>query len=177
MTAFVALFLQFSMEEFIHQFGIDGKLLASQIVNFIILILVLRFAAYRPIVAMLKKRHDKIEEGLAKTAEANKRLAEANEMTKAKMKETEQAALALLKKAEEKGKNKEAAMLEQAKLKEGELLKNAEKLAAQIKDEGQEAALRESVGLIREALAQTVALAPEKIDEALIREAVAKIKK
>ena len=164
------------MEEFIHQFGIDGKLLASQIVNFAVLILVLRFAAYRPIVAMLKKQ-DKIEEGLAKTEEANRRLEEANEEKKAKMKEAEQAALALLKKAEEKGKNKGAAILDQARQKESEMLKNAEKIAAQIKAEGQEEALRESAGLIREALVKTAALAPERIDEALIRDAVAQIRK
>jgi len=98
-------------------------------------------------------------------------------MTKDKMKEAEQAALALLKKAEERGKAKEAALLEQAKVKEMEALKNAEKLATQIKEEGREAALRESVGLVREALAHAVALAPEKIDEALIRDAVGKIGK
>lgn len=165
------------MEEFIHQFGIDAKLLTSQIVNFVVLILVLRFAAYKPIIAMLKKRRDKIEDGLAKAEEANRRLEEANEAKKEKLREAEQAAAALLKKTEEKGKLKEAAMLEDVRQKETELLKSAEKIAAQMKVDGRESALRESIGLIREALAKTAALAPEKIDEAIIKEAVAQIRK
>ncbi len=165
------------MGEFISQFGIDSKLLISQIVNFVILILVLRFAVYGPVLAMLKKRHDKIEEGLTKTAEANRRLGEISEMTKEKMKEVEQAALALLKKAEERGRVKEAAMIEQVKQKEAEMLKNAEQLAANVRAEGEKATLRDSVALIRAALAQTAALAPDKIDEALINEAVGKARK
>lgn len=44
--------------------GIDPALLISQIVNFLLLLLVLRFLLYKPILNMLQERREKIKEGL-----------------------------------------------------------------------------------------------------------------
>ncbi|MFQ6001628.1 MAG: F0F1 ATP synthase subunit B [Anaerolineae bacterium] len=44
--------------------GIDPALLASQIVNFLLLVLVLRFVLYKPILNMLQERREKIKESL-----------------------------------------------------------------------------------------------------------------
>ena len=73
------------MSEFISQLGIDWKLLLSQSVNFLLLLTALRIFAYKPIVKLMKDRQAKIEEGLAKADEADRRLDEANAAMKTKM--------------------------------------------------------------------------------------------
>jgi F-type H+-transporting ATPase subunit b len=62
--------------------GIDGKLLLSQIVNFLILLFVLKKLLYQPIVTMLDKRKKTIAEGLENAKAAEVSLAEADEKTK-----------------------------------------------------------------------------------------------
>ena len=58
--------------------GIDGSLLLAQIVNFLLLLLILRFALYGPIVKLLRERREKIESGLkmAEQSQADAQLAE-----------------------------------------------------------------------------------------------------
>jgi F-type H+-transporting ATPase subunit b len=57
------------MEEIINAFGIDARLIAIQLVNFSILMVVLGYFLYQPILRILKEREDKIAQGL-KDAEA-----------------------------------------------------------------------------------------------------------
>jgi len=60
--------------ELIKNFGIDPMLLGAQVVNFLIVLFILRKFLYKPILDTLKKRRDKISEGLKVTEEANARL-------------------------------------------------------------------------------------------------------
>ncbi len=57
------------MEDIVKAFGIDGRLIFIQIVNFAILMVALVYFLYNPILNMLKAREDKIIEGI-KDAEA-----------------------------------------------------------------------------------------------------------
>ena len=56
--------------------GVNLGYLVSQIVNFTLLALLLYFVAYKPILRMLDQRSARIQEGLDKAAEAEKRAAE-----------------------------------------------------------------------------------------------------
>lgn len=58
------------MGEFIQQFGIDWKLLLSQVVNFLIVLIVLTKFAYKPILKMLGERTEKIERALNDATQA-----------------------------------------------------------------------------------------------------------
>lgn len=60
--------------ELIKNFGIDPFLLGAQVVNFLIVLLILRRFLYKPIIKVLQKRQDTIKEGLKNAEEANKRL-------------------------------------------------------------------------------------------------------
>ena len=60
--------------ELINNFGIDPILLGAQIVNFLIVLLILRKFLYKPILDTLKNRRDKISDGLLLTEEARVRL-------------------------------------------------------------------------------------------------------
>ena len=65
--------------EILNQIGIDGKLLLAQAVNFLILLFLLHRFAYKPMLAFLEKRSDRIEKGLRDAEEAEKRLVQAAE--------------------------------------------------------------------------------------------------
>src|SRR3989338_681420 len=50
--------------------GINPSLLAIQVVNFLLLLVLLRWVLYRPILELLRKRRETIEQGLHKAEEA-----------------------------------------------------------------------------------------------------------
>jgi F-type H+-transporting ATPase subunit b len=165
------------MAELFNQLGIDWKLLLSQAVNFLLLFIVLRAFAYKPILKILKDRKMKIEEGIVKAKEADLRLHEANESAKHIMKETEGEALKLLRDTEERSKVFETELLAKAQAKEVALYANAETIiqakAAQAKREIHEEAAR----LVKAAIVRTVELDPKAVDEALVEKAVKALSK
>ncbi len=85
------------MTEFIKQFGIDWKMLLSQITAFFVLLAFLKILAYKPILAMLKKRQEKIEKGLAQAEEAKTRLFEIDKISVGKLKEDDQKEMEIIK--------------------------------------------------------------------------------
>jgi len=62
--------------------GIDWKLLLAQIINFLILLLILRKFLYCPIVNMLQNRRKTIEKGLKDAEEAEVKLDSASEKSR-----------------------------------------------------------------------------------------------
>lgn len=66
------------MGELFKTFGVDWKLLLTQMLNFAILFYILRRFAYAPILSMLEKRKQIIAKGLDDASKAEKSLAEAN---------------------------------------------------------------------------------------------------
>lgn len=165
------------MNALFEQLGIDWRLLLSQAVNFLLLLIVLRIFVYKPVLKILNERQKKIREGMEKTEEADRRLKETNAMALQKIKEAETKAVAILGRTEEKAKELEAKLMQQAQEKETEFLKNAE-LAAKAKEAEAERIIRhEAVGIVRQAIAKTVELSPEKIDDALIRKAIQEIQR
>ena len=165
------------MAELFSKLGLDWKLLLSQAVNFLLLLFLLRKFAYQPLLKVLKERREKIEEGVAKAAEAEGRLAEANAIAKDKMKAAESEALAMLRATEEKSKQVEAGLLEEARKKESAMLAGAE-LAAKAKEkEALDGFRREAAAMVRQAIVRTVEMAPQHVDEALVKKAVEEIAK
>lgn len=68
--------------ELIKQFGLDPVLLGAQIINFLVVLFLLRRFLYKPILGLLKKRQDVISEGLRKAEEGEKRFANVLEQEK-----------------------------------------------------------------------------------------------
>ncbi|MFH0890475.1 MAG: ATP synthase F0 subunit B [Candidatus Liptonbacteria bacterium] len=159
------------MSDLIHQLGVDWRLFLSQAANFLILLVVLRIFAYKPILQLLHERKRKIEEGLAKAAEADQKLAEVNEIAVHRMKEADQQALEILRQTEIKAKELELQLLEQAKQKEADLLRNTEMIIAGKAEKARQEIHKSAVDLVRAALVKTVELDPGAIDEKLIAEA------
>jgi F-type H+-transporting ATPase subunit b len=60
-------------------FGFDTKIFLSQVVSFVIVALVLRQFAYKPILAVLEERRQRIAEGLLNAEKIKQQLAEAEQ--------------------------------------------------------------------------------------------------
>jgi F-type H+-transporting ATPase subunit b len=56
--------------EILKTFGVDPILLVAQIINFLIIFFLLKRFLYKPVLGMLKKREDKIKEGIKQAEEA-----------------------------------------------------------------------------------------------------------
>jgi F-type H+-transporting ATPase subunit b len=160
---------------FASQLGIDWKLLLSQAVNFLLLLFVLRMFVYKPLLAAMNKRKEKIEEGLAKAEEADVRLREVGEISKKKLKEAEQSAIATIKQGEQKAKEVEADLLDKVREKEVAYMQKVERNILAEKDAARKEIEREAAKLVKQALIKTVELDPEEIDEALIKKAVEQV--
>ncbi|MDO8514849.1 MAG: F0F1 ATP synthase subunit B [bacterium] len=67
------------MGELFATFGVDWKLLVIQAVNFGLLLSVLTYFLYKPILKIIDERREKIAEGVRTAEAASRRLAEAKE--------------------------------------------------------------------------------------------------
>lgn len=156
------------MDQFVSQLGIDWRLLISQAVNFLVVLIVLRLFVYKPVLAMLHERKTKIEEGVAKAAEAERRLGEAEEVKKTKIHEAEEEVLLMFKESDKKLKNMEEEKLREADRKTSETMRKADLMMEQKKTEFDEALSREARVMLQMALQKVAELEPTKIDEALL---------
>lgn len=68
--------------EIINNFGLDPFLLGSQIVNFIIILYLLKRFFYKPVLDVLKKRENLIKEGLKQAEEGRKLFEESQKKEK-----------------------------------------------------------------------------------------------
>lgn len=160
------------MQQLLSQLGIDWRLLVAQAVNFFLLLIVLRIFVYKPLLKMLRDRRQKIEEGVTKAQEADRRLHDVEVISKTKIKDAEAQALALLKQKEKEARALEETLLAAAKQKEAQELANIQAVLRVQEEESRRATAKEAAALVRRAIARTVELSPEKIDDALIAQAI-----
>lgn len=66
--------------EILNQFGVNPILLAAQVVNFMILLFILKRFLYKPILKVLEQRKQKIEESIKNAEEIEKRLLEIGQL-------------------------------------------------------------------------------------------------
>ncbi|MEK7094291.1 MAG: hypothetical protein AAB903_03060 [Patescibacteria group bacterium] len=159
------------MDQFVSQLGIDWRLLVSQAVNFLIVLVVLRLFVYKPVLDILHERKRKIEEGLVKAEEAERRLSEVDLIKKEKIHEAETEILQLFKESDSKLKLTEEERLMEIEKKTGQAMKNAELMMEQKKTEFDKALGENARHLVRAAIEKVTALDPKQIDEALIERA------
>ena len=110
----------------LEQLGINWKLFISQAVNFFILLVILRAFVYKPLLAVIKKRKERIEEGLTKAAEADVRLQEVDTIAKAHLKKADNQAIQIIKSTEDRAKKLEELLVKKAEEKQVALLAQAQ---------------------------------------------------
>ena len=165
------------MSELISQLGVDWRSLASQAVNFLLLLIALRLFVYKPVLKILRDRKTKIEEGLIKAEEADRRLGGVALKEKERMKKAEEEALALMRKTEEKAKKLEALMLKEAEEKERVALEKTQLILKAKQEEMEKAMEKEAARMVKGALFKTVEMRPNDIDDALIEKAIKQVQK
>ena len=164
------------MNALLDQLGIDWKLFLSQAVNFFILLGVLTFFVYKPLMKVINKRTAIIKEGLVKAEEADVRLKEIDVIGKEKIHQAEQKGIEIIKATEDKAKVIDKENLEKLEKKQAaaqELLKQS---ILKQKEEAKTKILAEAAELVKKAIIKTVELKPADIDNALIKKAVLEVK-
>ena len=106
--------------------GIDWRLLIAQAVNFAILLFVLHRFAYKPMLAFLAERTERIEKGLQDAEAATVKLASLEEKEKEVLKAARAEAKALIAKTEESAKKRDAERQKETEAKIATLLIEAE---------------------------------------------------
>lgn len=160
----------------LEQLGINWKLFLSQAVNFFILLLVLTFFVYKPLIKIVKERNQKIKTGLEKAEEADSRLREVDNIGKEKIKEAENKSIEIIKATEEKAKILEKENLQIAEKKQKEAMNLIKQNALKAQEEANKEVLSKAAELVKKAIVKTVELNPKEIDEKLIEKAVDSVK-
>ena len=164
------------MNALLDQLGIDWKLFLSQVVNFFVLLIILTFFVYKPLIKIIKQRNAKIKEGLDKEEEADVRLKEIDEIGKGKIKEAEQKGIEMIKATEEKAKAIDKENIEKLEKKQKDATELLKQSILKQKEEAKNKILAEAGELVKKAIMKTVEMKPEEIDSALIKKAVSELK-
>jgi len=164
------------MNAFISQFGIDWKLFVSQLINFLLILLVLSFFVYKPVIKIIKDRNRKIKEGLDKAGEAEVRLKEIDNIGKEKIKEAKNTSIGIIKAAEGRARILEQEAQKKLEENQMQMQKVLQESYKKQQEEVKNLVFKNAVELVKKTIIKTVELNPEHIDEELIKQAVEGIK-
>ena len=143
------------MEDLIHKLGIDWKLLLAQIVNFVILLFLLKKFLYKPLINLMNNRRQKIEEGLEKARKGEEEFQKIQELRDKELAKVQKEAEVIIQKAREVGDKKQQEILKEAEEKTKKIIEEAK---GRIEIE-KEKMLKE----VRQDVADLVVTATEKI--------------
>lgn len=143
------------MDQLLSAFGINGKLLIAQLINFGVLFAGLSYLLYKPVMKILDERSEKIAEGVRSAEEATEKASHADEEVKAKLHTAEQEADAIVAGSRETATNERT-----------RIIKEAEARAASLEADAQARATEDAQKVLRESekeIARLAVLAAEKV--------------
>ena len=165
------------MSDLIQHFGIDWKLLLVQVVNFFILLIVLKKFAYQPILQMLRKRREDIEKGVLMSAEARIRLEGAEKEREAILATSHRESLALVTAAEATAEKRKEEVLADATKKTERIVADAKRTIQEERSRIEEDVYHSSRALVEEGIKRLLGRLPERErDHELINEALREAK-
>ncbi|KKU93889.1 MAG: ATP synthase subunit b [Candidatus Jorgensenbacteria bacterium GW2011_GWA1_48_13] len=161
------------MSELFHNLGIDWKVLLAQIVNFAILLFVLKKFAYKPILKVLNDRRKKIEEAIERSKGVDEKMAEIEALKEKILVEARRESSEIIKKAEEAAdKIQEDALKEAYGKSEKFMAESLKKVQAEREKIFQEVK-NETAGLVYAAVERTIGdLADEKLKAKMVEDAL-----
>ncbi len=157
------------MQSLVQNFGIDWKILVSQVFNFLIIFGIVTFLIYKPLAKIVAERRRKIQEGLEKEEEASRRLTEISILESETLKKAESEAVALISQAERRAKEQEAKILKEADEREREIRKKSFEAIEEAKARSIKEAESELATLAKDILVKVVRVNPQSVDEALLK--------
>lgn len=147
--------------EILAKFGVEGKILLAQVVNFLVLLYVLRRFAYKPLLQFMEERSRKIADGLRQADEAVKTLQAAETERERVLKEAREEASKTIRKAEAVAKAERETFLKRAEDEVIRMTEKSEREIAEAKERMLEDARAEVAELVLKA---TEKLLGEKLD-------------
>lgn len=120
------------MEQLIAAFGIDAKLIVIQIVNFGLLLAVLTYFLYKPVLKVLADREAKIKQGIEDAEHAATAKAEAEQEKQVVLTDAHKEAGNVVERATSSADEKAATIVSQAQGKAAELVEGAEKRSVEL---------------------------------------------
>jgi len=152
------------MNQLLTTFGIDWKLLLAQMVNFAILLYVLKRFAYTPLLKMLQDRQNIVRKGLEDAQNAEKNLNAATADAQVIHEDAHKKALALLEETNAQGKLLISQAKEQGIAEKDHILKTAEKAIADMQEKSDYAVKEKAVEYI---MSTVRSILGEEIDSAM----------
>jgi F-type H+-transporting ATPase subunit b len=157
--------------------GLDGKLLAAQIVNFIILVLILRKFLYGPLLNLLEQRRVAIEESQRKAKEMEQRFTDFETEHKQRIQESKEEAKRILESARTTAATLQAESVIQTQKQADQMIERAKLEIDQERDKAMEEIQHDISGLVvaatKKVLGKTITA---DINEALVKKAVDEVK-
>ncbi|MCL4382616.1 MAG: F0F1 ATP synthase subunit B [Patescibacteria group bacterium] len=135
--------------------GLDIKLLLAQVVNFLVLLFVLKKFLYRPILKVLDERKKKIEDSLANAEKINKELVKLEEEKAKILKAAQTEAVKLIAEEKKFAEEQKEKIIEEAKMKAVEEVAKGSVLAKQELEKAKKE-LREEVLRLTEVMTRKV---------------------
>ena len=149
--------------------GIDWKLLLAQVVNFVVVLLVLKRFAYQPMLKLLDERTAKIEKGLVDAESASRKLSEMEMKEKAVLADARTEAKRILAETDEAAAKRDAAKMTETEARVKKLLEESENKIAEDRKKMLEEAKRELAGTVLMAVEKVLS---EKMDGAKEKELI-----
>lgn len=127
--------------------GIEPSLFVAQLINFAIIMILLNWLMYKPILGMLEKRKKKIQEGLELTEKIRLEFTKMDEKKAKLMEEARIDALKLIDEAKKQAKSEEHVVLEETRKKSDDMIEKAKREIAELKLSMDKQVRREAVSL------------------------------
>lgn len=113
--------------DILEQFGIDWRLLVVQVINFLVLMLILKKLLYKPVTAMLEKRRAEVAASIKASEDMQKAKDEFSKQAAQEMKDVRKKAHEITARADDAAANAKQKAQEDAKLQAQEIVALAKK--------------------------------------------------
>lgn len=164
--------------EIFKDFGVSPILLIAQIINFLIILYILKRFMYKPVLDVLKKREDQIRSGLKSAEEGEKKLIDSQEKEKQILQKARTTADKMVANAKLEAEELKAEKLAQTKLETEKMLELA-RLTIENETRDAEERLTQKIGRISVALLEKslTGIFSEKEQSAILKKATDQIQK
>lgn len=165
------------MQEIIHSFGVDWKILLAQVVNFFILLVILTKFVYKPLIQMLHKRRDDIEKGIEFTKKAEENLRDANLTKENIAKGAKEEALKIISSAEDAANIKSKEIIAEGGRKRDGMVAEAKGIIEEHKNKSLDTLHSNAESLVRAGMEKVLGkMSPADRDKELIKETMKEIR-
>ncbi len=151
--------------EALKEFGVQWPLLVASIINFVILLLLLKKFLYAPILKTLDERREMIKKSMENAEFIEKEKKKTEERVKSSLKLANEESLKIINRAHLAAEKSKTDIIDEANQQALKIIERAKEEIGHEKDEATKAIKRESAALISSALRQIVKDSKNLIDE------------